>query len=190
MARKAQEGSGRQEGTRPVYVDPDNLSAVTEALKPLDRVAVEMEAKWGAGRLPRLVTTETAARFGMAQAKLNAAIRACEPEEVAKRASVLIRGWQALDVEATQAGAEALPLRTIGIKHEGIGYEIVYDRGDVHKVASLSDTPERVLTLHELLTAWVAVRNRINGIGDAKRAFPGAEVTRVALGGRGDEVPF
>lgn len=191
MARKASGGSARQGSVVPAtYVPDDVLMAVSEALKPLDRVAVEMEAKWGVGRLPRLVAPDIAARFGSAKDKLNAAIRSNDSEEVAKRAAILIRGWQALDQAATQAGAEALTLRAIGIKHEGIGYEIVYDRGDVHKVARLSDTPDRVLTVHELLTAWLVVKNRIHGIEAAKRAFPGAEVTRVALGAAGDDLPF
>lgn len=191
MARKGLGGSGGQ-GTRvpATHVADDVLEAVSEALKPLDRVAVEMEAKWGAGRLQRLVTPDLAARFGSAQDKLNAAIRSNDAETVSQRAGVLIRGWQTLDKAATEAGCEALPLRTVGVTLEGREYVICWDRGDVHKVAVMSDAPENVVTVHELLTAWRAMRDRVNGVDAAKRAFPGAEVVRAALPSRGDEVPF
>ena len=188
MARKPTEGSGRQaKGSPATLVWVEQAEAVSAALRPLDRVAVEMEAKWGVGRLPRLVAPELAARFGSAKDKLNEAIRANDGAEVAKRAAVLIRGWQALDQAATEAGAEALPLRTIGVNHEGRSYVVAWDRGDVHKAAMLSPDPSRVVTVAELLVAYEALRNRIAGV---KQAFPGAEVTRVSIPRGGDDLPF
>jgi hypothetical protein len=188
MARKAQEGSGRQWNgfvAGPVWVDQSQ--AVTEALRPLDRIAVEMESKWGVGRLPRLVPPDMAARFGSARDRLNEAIRENDGEEVAKRAAVMIRGWKALDVAARDAGCEALPLRTVGVRHEGRSYVVAWDRADVHRAASLSDAPENVVTVHELLIAYEALRARIDGV---KTAFPGAEVVRAAFPPGGDSVPF
>jgi hypothetical protein len=188
MARKAQEGSGRQWNgfvAGPVWVEQSQ--AVTEALRPLDRIAVEMESKWGVGRLPRLVPPDMAARFGSARDKLNEAIRSNEGDEVAKRAAVMTRGWQALDKAATEAGCEALPLRTVGVKHEGRSYVVAWDRADVHKAASLSDAPENVVTVNELLVAYEALRAKIEGV---KQAFPGAEVVRAALPPGGDDCPF
>lgn len=191
MARKASGGSGGQGSRVPAtYVPDDVLMTVSEALKPLDRIAVEMEAKWGAGRLPRLVSPELAARFGSAQDKLNAAIRLNDAEAVAQRAAVLIRGWQALDKAAHESGGQTVPLRSVGIKWEGRSFIICWDRGDVDKVAAMNDAPENVLTVHELLTAWKAMRDRVSGIDAAKRAFPGAEVVRAALPPGGDDVPF
>ena len=123
MVRKPTEGSGRQaNGSPATSVCIEQAEAVTEALRPLDRVAVEIEGKWGVGRLVRLVTPDMAARFGSAKDKLNDAIRANDGEAVANRAAVLIRGWQALDKAATEAGCEALPLRTVAVKHNGRAY--------------------------------------------------------------------
>jgi hypothetical protein len=187
MARKAQEGSGRQGNGFLAATWTEQSQAVTDALKPLERVAVEFEAKWGVGRLPRLVSPDMAARFGSALDKLNEALRENDGEAVAKRAAVLIRGWQALDKAASDAGCEALPLRTIGVRHEGRSYVVAWDRADVHRAASLSDAPENVVTVHELLIAYEALRARIDGV---KTAFPGAEVIRAALPPGGDSVPF
>tara|TARA_R110000868_G_scaffold6894_3_gene38273 strand:- start:1186 stop:1632 length:447 start_codon:yes stop_codon:yes gene_type:complete len=148
---------------------------------------VEIEGKWGVGRLVRLVTPDMAARFGSAKDKLNDAIRANDGEAVANRAAVLIRGWQALDKAATEAGCEALPLRTVAVKHNGRAYVIAWDGADIHKAAKQSRTPENVVSVHELLVAYEALRNRIDGV---KQAFPGAEVVRARLSPDGDALPF
>jgi len=176
---------GRTVFDAPVWVEQSE--AVTEALRPLDRIAVEMEAKWGVGRLPRLVSPDMAARFGSARDRLNEAIRENDGDAVAKRAAVMIRGWQALDKAASDAGCEALPLRTIGVRHEGRSYVVAWDRADVHRAAALSDAPENVVTVHELLIAYEALRAKIDGV---KQAFQGAEVVRAALPPGWDGIPF
>jgi hypothetical protein len=188
MARKPVEGSGRQaKGSPATLVWIEQSEAVTEALRPLDRIAVEMEGKWGVGRLTRLVTPEIAARFGSAKDKLNDAIRANDGDEVAKRAAVMIRGWQALDKAATEAGCEALPLRTVAVQHNGRAYVVVWDRADVHKAAKLSRAPENVLTVHELLIAYEVLKSKVDGV---KQAFPGAELMKVSIPLGGDALPF
>jgi hypothetical protein len=146
-----------------------------------------MEGKWGVGRLQRLVSPDMAARFGSAKDKLNEAIRSNDGEAVANRAAVLIRGWQALDKAATEAGCETLPLRTVAVQHEGRAYVVAWDRADVHKAAKLSRAPENVLTVHELLIAYEALKSKVDGV---KQAFPGAEVVRARLSPDGDALPF
>jgi hypothetical protein len=188
MARKPVEGSGRQaKGSPATLVWVEQAEAVTEALRPLDRVAVEMEGKWGVGRLTRLVTPDMAARFGSAKDKLNEAIRSNDGEEVAKRAAVMIRGWQALDRAATESGCEPLPLRTVAVQHNGRAYVIAWDRADVHKAAKLSRAPENVVSVQELLVAYEALRAKIDGV---KQAFPGAELTKISIPPGGDALPF
>jgi hypothetical protein len=188
MSRKPTDGSGRQaKGSPATLVWIEQSEAVTEALRPLDRIAVEMEGKWGVGRLTRLVSPEIAARFGSAKDKLNDAIRANDGDEVAKRAAVMIRGWQALDAAATESGCEALPLRTVAVQHNGRAYVVAWDRADVHKAAKLSRTPENVVSVQELLIAYEALKSKIDGV---KQAFPGAEVVRATLSPGGDALPF
>jgi hypothetical protein len=188
VARIASGGRGRDKEAQVVVQDREPSKAVTEALKPLDRLAVEMERKWGCGRLVRLVSPEMAAKFGSAQDKLNEAIRSDDGDEVARRAAVMVRGWQALDKAATEAGAEALPARVLSVRHEGRSFLIVWDRTDLDKVAREALDPSEVVTVGELLTAYDVLKDRIAGV---KRAFPGAEVTRVSpLPVGGDGLPF
>jgi len=78
--------------------------AIHHAILPLDKIATDMEMKWGCDRLPSLVDPEMAARFGAAKAKLDAAIVANDPEDVVRRTAVLARGWAAMDREAERLG--------------------------------------------------------------------------------------
>ena len=168
---------------------PPDLS---DALAPLDQVAAKMEAKWGCDRLPRLVSTDLAARFGSARQKLDEAIRANDPDLTARRAEVLIRGWQALDQAATEAGHTSMPPDTWSVRHGERTYTVVLNRRDHDIVARLSPTPENVVTINELLLAWsqwapAAFAEQV------KAHWPGAEA-RTARSERSevldDEIPF
>ena len=169
----------------------DDGKEIRTALKPLDLVASRMEAKWGCGRLPRLVTPELAAKFASAQQKLDDAINARDVQEVARRSDVMIRGWKALDSAAEEAGHPTMPSDTWSLKYEGLDYTVVLDRADVDKVARMSMTPERVVTLNELLLAWKQWK-ATPFVSDVKAHFPGAEA-RAVKGGIAeldDDIPF
>lgn len=81
------------------YGDPI-ADGIHHAIKPLDKIASEMEIIWGCDRLPKLVSPELAAKFGAAKAKLDDAIESNDPQAVAKRATVMIKGYKALNKEA------------------------------------------------------------------------------------------
>ena len=74
-----------------------------EALKPLDKVAAELEAKWGIEHLQSLVSPDLAMRFERARQQLDDALETDDPELTAQKAAALIRGWRALDKAATDA---------------------------------------------------------------------------------------
>ena len=82
------------------YGDPI-ADGIHHAIKPVDEIATRMELKWGCDRLPGLVSPETAAKFGSAKAKLDAAILDNDPQAVAKKAQVMVKGYKALDKEAS-----------------------------------------------------------------------------------------
>ncbi len=173
-------------------ISDDIWRGVSEAIKPLDRVAVAMEAKWGAGRLARLVPIDLAAKFGRAQDALNEAIASNKPDDVEKHAGAVMRGWIALDAAAEAAGAEVVPSRVWSLKHEGRAYTVVLDRGDVDKVARMNPQPGRVVTINELLVAWQWHNERTHGAVEAiKAAFPGAMMKAAKLKESvGDELTF
>lgn len=85
---------------------------------PFDRVATEMELKWGIERLPELVSPATAAKFGAAMAHLNECIGKELPEECTAAANNCIRGLHAMDAEATASGAQQATGDVVEYLHE------------------------------------------------------------------------
>lgn len=169
---------------------PIDRKPISDALEPLDRIAVEMEGKWGVGRLSRLVTPDMAAKFSSAREKLDEAIRANDLDAVVAKASVLIRGWQALDKAATEAGHKTHPEAVWSSRRGGKVYTICLDRADVNKIARDASDPAHVVTIDELLMVWEDFQaNRV--ISETKSLFPGATVQRVGgIKEMDDDIPF
>lgn len=166
----------------------DAFEAVQKALAPLDRIAQAMERKWGsAERLASLVSPEMAAKFGSAQDKLNLAIRINDPEAVPAKVAVMIRGWQALDKAATEAGAAKLVPSCIGARHNGQAYVIVTDESDYERACELYGHESCVVSVAELLEAYKIIKYRIAGV---KEAFKGARLIRARVDGPNDPLPF
>lgn len=170
--------------------------AVAAALVPLDRVAADVERKWGPGRVEALVGAETAARFASARRRLDEAVASGVVEDVAKRAAVLMRGWQALDAEAAALGASPLPAGVVGATIDGTRYVVTMRDRDA-AAPGLALDGETVVSLPELLRVWRDRWSRAAVSADAaKAAFPGAVMTRVAAKGTeaehglDDEIPF
>lgn len=177
-----------------VWLQPEwsTSKAVAAALSPLDQVAAKMEGKWGCDRLPRLVTTDLAARFGTAADKLDQAIRSNDVDEIRKRADIMIRGWQALDQAATEAGHTPMPPETWSIPFEKKTYTVVLNRRDHDAVSRLAPEPDHVITIDELLLAWSQWAPS-GFVEKTKAAFPGSEARRSRSGGikdMDDDIPF
>lgn len=167
--------------------------ALAAALQPLDRVAAMYEAQWGVGRLERLVSPATAAKFASAKAKLDAAIQSGDQDAVVTRADILIRGWHALNREAQDAGH---------LPHDaGQYWGITADNGDAYIfVQHETDTTlaaklfpgHRVWSLPEVIR--VLTDRDLASVNRAKQIFSGATVTEVRAVKSGpleeDTIPF
>ncbi len=183
----ASAAAGDESPARQRYVPDDLFQEIIAALAPLDKLARRMEEKWGVARLPSLVDPELAARFGRAQDKLNEAIRLNDPMEIARRVSVMMRGWEALDAAAMEIGADKLPARTIGYQHAGRAWVVVLDPVDYDKARAEHVHGGQVVALAELIEAYKIVSGRIAGVLEA---FPGAQI-RAPSGARLDDpLPF
>ena len=161
------------------------------ALGPFDTAARNAERKWGVNRLEGLVSPETAARYGSAIGKLNAAMEANDPSEVATRAGVCIRGMAAMDKEAISAGHQPIPPEALEVEVDGKVCAILAD-GNQWPVYAALRPGVRVYTLLEVSNALVAYGA---SVGAVKDAFHGAEVKairqRTPLETElNDEVPF
>ena len=175
------------------YTDPI-AEGIHASIKPLDRVATEMELKWGCDRLPGLVSPQTAAKFGAAKAKLDAAIENNAPADVAKTAGVMMRGWAALDAEATKGGH--LPLEPHIWSHTtaaGFKFAVAQGNADALKAIITYAGLEGVAVYSLDEIGRLLESKSMELVNAAKDRFPGAtvkSVRRPRAGDMVDELPW
>ena len=78
------------------------------ALDEADALAIELERKWGCGRLRLVVPPELRARFDRQRWKLLQAQWHGGLDDVVREAGRMARAWRALDAAAEAAGASPL----------------------------------------------------------------------------------
>jgi hypothetical protein len=146
------------------------------AVAPLDRLATEMERKWGIDRLPTLVSVETAQRYGIAMSALNTAIAANNPAHAKETSENLMRGLQAMDAEATRAGHEPAKGESWEYDLDGETFAIVKDAAEWQTVRD--QRPDvTIVTMREALVAVRHVRRLCPD--ELFDAFPQAEITKI-----------
>ena len=100
------------------------------ALGPLDRIAVEMDRKWGVDRLPELMPPDVARKYGAAMAHLDACIAESKPAETAAAADNCIRGLRRMDEIAEAAGHQPLTPDVWEFEMDGQVIGIIRETGD------------------------------------------------------------
>lgn len=161
------------------------------ALAPFDRMASAMDHKWGIDRLVELVPADVAAKYGSAMAKLNQAIDDQDPDEVAVRASVCVRGMQAMDQIATQAHGEPPTAQVWVVEADGYTFGLMRDPRAWQRAQEAYPKLE-LITEREMVLALTMYRRSLakEMIDAAKAAFPGAEVTAVRNMELEDDIPW
>ena len=161
------------------------------ALAGFDRMANAMDHKWGIDRLVVLVPADVAAKYGSAMAKLNQAIDDQDPDEVAVRASVCIRGMQAMDQIATQAHGEPPTAQVWVVEADGYTFGLMRDPRAWQRAQEAYPKLE-LITEREMVLALTMYRRSLakEMIDAAKAAFPGAEVTAVRNMELEDDIPW
>ena len=177
--------------TAPDLIGDANAEGIFAALQPLDQIAVLMDEKWGADKLLRLVSVETAARFGAAKAKLDQAIAGNNSDDVARRASVMVRGWQAMDREASAAGAKPISVDA-WCWRDDLDQAHAFVRDAAESVAYSKQHPGvAVWSMAEVVRLAETFNDEMRNLGSkVKVLFPGATLSvrnREPLDG---EIPF
>jgi hypothetical protein len=166
--------------------DPFQDEGILGALRPFWRAEEKVSQRWGGiVRLQSLVSPELSARYGAAKAKLDLAIKALDAEETARRASVCIRGLEALDKAASESH-ESLEPRSVFISHHGKQYIVALDRIDLPSIKAPEGLP--VLSLQELIEARAALLEyQTEALDKLQAAFQGSKVSFLP---HGDDLPF
>jgi hypothetical protein len=146
-------------------------------LAPLDRVAHEMEQKWGVGRLQTLVSPEWAERFHSATTKLNLAISAGDLVLLREKADVLMRGWQKLDQLATEGGHQPWASADVWEVESNKGRVYAIARTGIDEINAQRRDGVRVITLAEvamILDAW----DEDGMVTELRAQFPGSQIVK------------
>ena len=159
------------------------------ALAPLDRLALDMDRKWGIDMLPELVSPETAMKYGSAMSKLNAAINDSDPAMVRERAEICMRGLVAMDKEAEALGAQRASIDVWEVDIDGEVYGIMRD-GRSWQTIKEQRPDLNLVTLREVAVA-LQFFHANNFISETKKHFPDADVIKISKNASMDgEIPF
>ena len=146
-----------------------------------DRVARQMDQKWGINRIQELVPIDMARKFGSAMGKLNEAINSQGPDEVHKRTGVCIRGLQAMDAAAEKAGHKPASTEILECKADKETWIVMKDDAAWQRV--LKDNPEfarrRVVSPRVVALALEQYMEAHPMLEAVREAFPGSQVTSV-----------
>jgi hypothetical protein len=144
-------------------------------LDEADRLAAEMESKWGCDRLRLLVSPELREKFDRQRYLLNQATWHGELEDLRREAARMCLAWRVLDQAAEAAGAPRLDDKILELRLSTGA--VVAICADLPATAKL--TPDgrqmQVYTLDEIGRLLEGYPE----LAKIKHTFPGAEVTAV-----------
>ncbi len=154
------------------WQEHDAISAVTTGV---DAVAVEMESRWGVGRLPLLVSDELREKFTRQLRRLDQAIVANDVERIRQSGAATKRAWLALDQAATETGQQQLQPNAWEVRlADGRVVALCRTNAEAHAEVR-SGRHLEVWTIDEIARIMFA----FPGLGTAKQVFPGATVESV-----------
>jgi hypothetical protein len=164
------------------------------AVAGFDEKSRQMDLKWGVDRLVEVVGVvdpNMAMKFGSAMSKMNKAISDNDPEEVAARVGVCIRGMDAMDRLAMQNNCQPASQDVWEIEADGQVYALMRDGRSWPSIRDKHPNAELV-TEREMVLAITMYRNSVVGgmVAETKNAFPSAEVISFKGKEYDDEIPF
>lgn len=148
----------------------------------VDHIAKAMEAKWGVGRLPLLVSADMRAKFYRQGERWRTALEVCYGAKVVTRGMLdaaasstggMERAWRALDKAATEAGETPIDPDV---------WEVALSDGSILAVVQTNVDAGKVLRDGRLKNVWTMeeVARAVEAFPDFVRAikeeFPGATV--------------
>lgn len=145
------------------------------ATGPFDTVARAMDRKWGQDRLPELVSPAMASLWGKAMSDLNAALDAGDEALVVQKVNACLRGFAAMDAEATAAGHQPITPEAVEGEVDGKPAAILIDDAAWPAYHALRPGV-RTYTMREVWNALAAYGQTVAAVKDA---FPAAEVKAV-----------
>lgn len=149
--------------------------AVSYAVAPFDRAMTAADHKWGVNRLVALVSPVTAAKFGSAMVKLNAATLSGDITEITGRVGVCLRGIAAMEAEAIAAGHQPASPDMWECTVDGKPAVLIRDP-DMWPQAQAAHPGKRIWAIGEIENALAHYGSLVAQVKDT---FAGATVTAI-----------
>ena len=172
-----------------MYEDQEKAAVIRASLSSVDKIARDMEQRWGVGKLEQLADPALATRFEQARQNFNHALGQESITEVVAKAEDMIRGWKILEKKVLEAGYKPECERVwFMVGDDGKKYAFVNDSSDhVH-----FDKDVTVVSMEEVLMVFEAHYKEL--YGEVKKHFPGAKMVEIKKNDEkevfDDELPF
>ena len=150
--------------------------AARAVLDETDALAIELEDKWGVGRLRLIVDADMRERFDRQRYLLNQAIRHGQTvEDVRREGRRMQAAWRALDKAATAAGHEPRDLQTMEVALSDGTVAVICPVNALGRLRKADGRRAAVYTLEEVARLLEAHK----AVVEAKLVWPGATITRI-----------
>jgi hypothetical protein len=154
------------------------------AIKSVDKVARDLETRWGIGKLEELAPPKLAVAFEQARQNFSDAALGDDHNYLVQKADNLIQGWKAVEAYAIKNGNNPPP------DAGGEKFAIVKHEADTAAV-DRTEYP-KVYSLDEICRIIKAVETDM--IAKTKELFPDARITNIMPSTKkvilDDEIPF
>ena len=171
-----------------MYEEEEKAAVIRASLKSVDKVARDMEQRWGIGKLEQLANPALTTRFEQARQNLNHALGQESISEVVAKAEDMIRGWKIIEKKVLEAGHKPECEKVWHmVNDEGKKYAFVNDSSD----HVYFDKDTTVISMEEVLRIIEAHYKEL--YLDVKTHFPEAEITKITTKDKDkldDELPF
>jgi len=157
-----------------MYEEQEKASVIQASLSSVDKIARDMEQRWGVGKLEQLADPALATRFEQARQNFNHALGQESITEVVAKAQDMIRGWKILEKKVLEAGHKPECERVwFMVGDDGKKYAFVNDSSDhVH-----FDKDVIVVSMEEVLMVFEAHYKEL--YSEVKKHFPGAQMVEI-----------
>lgn len=168
------------------FVEENMLNAeqimINQRLYELDIVAHKLTMKWGVNRLVDLASPELKARWASQNSKLEDAVIAANVQLVEELIQGSVRGWQALEKAAIEAGH--VPYETLFfevVTDDGMVYRVVRHPEDVHAL-TVKGPDDGVIDIASLVRCYHVRHQQVFGLDKPSELKPSGKPMDEPLG--------
>ena len=166
---------------------------IQNAITEYDRVISDYESRWGADRLPNIISMDMREKYWAQMDRLNSAIDSNNPIDVEHHVKVTIKAYASMEAKAKEMGYKELTgIAWTARSHDDKTTIAIVQ--DVHEIGRVKkEMPDaNVYSVSEIANILNNWQDKSDIINQVKDMFPGAHVSKVTPLEKelDDEIPF